>query len=345
MPNLTLTLTLYGGEDCIVKIWKAIETSIMKLQDSSRIHEDERLETVTPHIYLRAHKTPLAALAFSADGQGLATCAESGNVRLWDWRKENCMYTMSASSMGVKDLAFSADCARLATVCEGGQLKIWLSNRFVPAGIIESAHEGVITSVAICPMRHTIDPKHLGSIDSSYKSPFVTVDPVEILITTSLDGTVKIWDSTAIQNKFKLEQFVAKHDKTAIQKSDRLWERELERKRQAIKTKATRISEMEAERSLVVDGMAYRERFENAKIGLTHDDTGPRLMAHQPTPKRDLTKGLEGSNAVATGVVSRGWTRLGIVGGKREPPSNGELHDLGYGPKYSGGGGGECVLS
>jgi WD40 repeat protein len=74
---------------------------------------------------LLAHKTPVLAVAFSPNGHGLASCAQSGNVRLWNWAAEVCQFNLStAHKTGVNHITFSSDGLRIATSACSGNLKV-----------------------------------------------------------------------------------------------------------------------------------------------------------------------------------------------------------------------------
>ena len=63
-----------GGDDLIVRVWEAMV--------------GDEAPPETPFKKLLAHKTPVLAVGFSPNGHGLASCAASGNVRLWNWADE-----------------------------------------------------------------------------------------------------------------------------------------------------------------------------------------------------------------------------------------------------------------
>ena len=198
------TFIATGGEDFVVRIWKGMK---METDDTSQSPEVD-----SPDLYLRAHKTPVTALTFSANGVGLATCAKSGNVRLWDWRKTECLFTMQAHSAGVNHLSFSSDSVRIAAIFETGNIKLWLSEKFIPTGVKEDAHEEEATCVAFCPHLHIIDPKRIRRPDGGKRPPYEIAKPSEILVTTGRDGNIKVWDATALVHSFRMEQLILQRD-------------------------------------------------------------------------------------------------------------------------------------
>jgi WD40 repeat protein len=160
--------------------------------------------------------TPTQAVAFSQDGQRVASCWGS-SVRVWDAATGGQIHVVSGKPGGaISSLVFSPDGKTLAGGCGDGTVQFW------DAGSGEerlalTGHAGLVTSVAFSP-----DGKYLASgstdkiailrvVKSKHprpcKGPNCTVTSVAFspdgsrLATSSADGTVLVWDA-ANREKF-----------------------------------------------------------------------------------------------------------------------------------------------
>lgn len=107
-----------------------------------------RKATVSPTMQLEAHQNTVTAVVFSPNGEGeliqclgqslflsfvwthehlagLATCASSGNLRLWAWSKAECVFNVSsAHSTRISHITFSMDGLRIATASADHSIKV-----------------------------------------------------------------------------------------------------------------------------------------------------------------------------------------------------------------------------
>jgi WD40 repeat protein len=67
----------------------------------------------------------VSSLAFSPDGQQLASGSESGTVRLWDVRTGEQVWSLEGYASGVKSVAFSPDGQLLALGSSDGTVILW----------------------------------------------------------------------------------------------------------------------------------------------------------------------------------------------------------------------------
>ncbi|KAL5930294.1 hypothetical protein ACKVWC_000355 [Pyricularia oryzae] len=117
---------------------------------------------------LEGHSNWVNSVAFSADGQKLASASYDNTVKLWDPATGVCTATLEGHSNWVNSVAFSADGHKLASASDDGTVKLW-----DPA-------TGVCTA--------TLD----GHSDSVHSVAF-SADGHK-LASASADGTVKLWD-------------------------------------------------------------------------------------------------------------------------------------------------------
>ncbi|MEU1722806.1 serine/threonine-protein kinase [Nonomuraea sp. NPDC005692] len=71
----------------------------------------------------------LNALAFSADGSLLATCAESGEIHLWDGATGAAVATLTGHTGAVRFAVFNHDGTALASCAEDGTARVWQLSR------------------------------------------------------------------------------------------------------------------------------------------------------------------------------------------------------------------------
>lgn len=85
-----------------------------------------RIAEKTRQYRLRPHKQmDLACLAFSPDGQLLATAGSDGIIYLWNAADGLFLRTLEGHRGSIRDLAFSPDGSLLASVSADGSLRLW----------------------------------------------------------------------------------------------------------------------------------------------------------------------------------------------------------------------------
>jgi WD40 repeat protein len=71
------------------------------------------------------HSERIWAIAFSPDGQSLASGGEDCSIRLWDLATGNCYAVWQAHDRWVRSLAFSPDGKHLASCSYDQTIKLW----------------------------------------------------------------------------------------------------------------------------------------------------------------------------------------------------------------------------
>ena len=74
---------------------------------------------------LTGHKGNINRLAFSADGERLASSSDEKTVRIWATRVGKCERTLEGHTDTVRDVAFAPDGSRLFTNSKDGTARIW----------------------------------------------------------------------------------------------------------------------------------------------------------------------------------------------------------------------------
>jgi WD40 repeat protein len=166
--------------------------------------------------FLNGHATPVWSLAFSPNGQTLASGDASGTILLHDvpWGQAVSQPLIGHQSREVRSLAFSPDGKVLVSAGSDGTLMLWDVNTGMALGSPLTGHSGSVLSVAFSPdgkmlasggsdktirlwdvaEHHPIDPPltgHTAAVQSVAFSPDGTM-----LASGGSDKTIRLWDIT-----------------------------------------------------------------------------------------------------------------------------------------------------
>ncbi|KAM7190941.1 hypothetical protein V8F33_009174 [Rhypophila sp. PSN 637] len=122
---------------------------------------------------LEGHSDWVWSVAFSPDGQRLASGSEDQTIKIWDPASSQCLQTLEGHSRRVQSVAFSPDGQRLASGSDDRTIKIWDPASGQCLQTLEG-HSHWVQSVAFSP-----DGQRLAS--------------------GSVDQTIKIWDPASGQ--------------------------------------------------------------------------------------------------------------------------------------------------
>ncbi|CAG9950917.1 unnamed protein product [Clonostachys rosea f. rosea IK726] len=158
---------------------------------------------------LEAHTNWVSSVAFSADGQKLASGSWDETVRIWDTVTGSCMQVLYGHKDEVTSVAFSADSQRLATGSRNGSIKVWdaatgrciqtleghdkavCSVAFLAKGwqIISGSYDATVKIWDAMGTPQTLQnhPYAVTSIDTSVSNQWIA--------SGLSDGTVKVWDT------------------------------------------------------------------------------------------------------------------------------------------------------
>lgn len=124
-----------------------------------------------PHLDISAgHSTPVISVAFSPDGQVLATGGMDGMVKLWEVRTGSLLQNLRTTAYGINALAFSPDGKLLAAGTLLGRVLVWDAQTGISRKTI-AGHASSVSSVAFSP-------------DGG------------LLASGSDDKTIKLWDAS-----------------------------------------------------------------------------------------------------------------------------------------------------
>jgi WD40 repeat protein len=118
----------------------------VKLWDATRLGETQEPRHTLP---ARVH-APCLNVAFSPDGERLATVGEKNTVKIWDVASAKELHALEGHNGDVYTVAFSPDGRWLASAGEDSTVKVWDSHAGTLLRTLRG-HTGLVTSLAFSP--------------------------------------------------------------------------------------------------------------------------------------------------------------------------------------------------
>ncbi|MFP4650991.1 MAG: WD40 repeat domain-containing protein [Phormidium sp.] len=158
-------LLLSGADDGTVKLWEVSA-------DDGTVKLWEKLWEVSEGEYakLAQHNSAIRTVAFSPNGEVLASASSDGIVTIWSLGQPQEIMRVEGQPDGISNIAFSSDNRQLAAGGDDGSIEIWDLETARPVSV------------------HTI-PAHQERV-----SGLIYDLDNNTLTSSSHDGTIKVWD-------------------------------------------------------------------------------------------------------------------------------------------------------
>jgi len=201
-----LLAAMQSGEEL-----QALVSDGRPLQDYPAVSPLLALQTILDNIHERnqfsGHQAAVSGLAFSPDGQQIATAGSNGTIRLWN-RSGQLLAQVNGHQGAANSLAFSPDGRQIASAGSDGMIRLWNRSGQLLAQV--NGHQSPVTSMDFSPSGQQIataggngvvrlwncsgqllaeTKAHQGAVSSLGFSP----DGQQIA-TAGVDSALRLWD-------------------------------------------------------------------------------------------------------------------------------------------------------
>jgi WD40 repeat protein len=121
------------------------------------------------------HEAQVYNVAYSPDGETLATVSSDGKATLWNVASESIIYSIDAERLAFRPVAFSPSGKSFATGDDDGTIRIWDAADGSPQLTLQ-AHSGPVLELAYGP-----DDTRVASISTDGTAKFNVLDLDEMI--------------------------------------------------------------------------------------------------------------------------------------------------------------------
>ncbi len=171
MPRQDGTFASCGATQHVSSVWRFTRV-VSSLHPAMRMPSSRSgMRIRAKKSRVRGHKSPVYGVAFSSNGQLLATGGSNGNLKIWDMSTNRVIQSLTGRSGAVLDSCFSPDDRYLAYGGGDGTVRVW----DLEAG-----------------MERLIFRGHAAPVESVKFSP----DGQRLVSSSPSEAVVKVWDFT-----------------------------------------------------------------------------------------------------------------------------------------------------
>ncbi|CAK9799104.1 Transcription initiation factor TFIID subunit 5 [Anthophora quadrimaculata] len=220
------SLLATGFSDSCIKVWSLVpqKLRLMKtgeqLQDIDREADDVLVRmmddrTAETSRSLFGHNGPIYSLSFSPDRNLLLSSSEDSTVRLWSLHTWTCVVCYKGHLFPVWCVRFSPHGYYFATSSHDKTARLWATDSHQPLRIF-AGHYSDVDVVQFHPNSNYVatGSSDMTRVDFWHQPVRITAfyRDGNILVSGSLDSTIKLWDFTKLAEEMSLEDVNVSHN-------------------------------------------------------------------------------------------------------------------------------------